>query len=719
MKFESVSFKNYRSYGDNTTHIDLNDSNATILVGSNGVGKSSFVEAIIWCLYGKSLVTMDEVINRITKKDCKVEVNFSVQSDKYSVMRFRSHHVHGDGLLLFLNGDDISKQKKQDTQSLIEEIVGMSYNAFVSSLVFSSEFYTSFLRSTQSARLNIFENVLSMKEIKEYSDIVKKISKPITDELEELNQKNVVFSVKKESILSQIEEYKEKTKKNLISLKIEKGKIEEEIASLNSSLLKEKSINVSLEKEKIINYEKATKQNKEIYSLISELESKIVDTNVIAKNLSEAKEKEVFLQQISIKDEIEKNKKHEQLKSKNLSIKLESQELRSKIVNTSSIKNEIKEIESRVNSIGKELDSITANICSRCKQEINKEITEKLKKDAFEEIKTLNESLKSKKEELIKIENENKKIEDFLNELSGKLIEVPEKSPYSEEQLLDFENQIQKNKNVIQELSSEIIIVDEKNKSTKERIKEEKEKLIDVPEKPSFTIKEIDEMEGIIIKQENELKENERKLKSLSESALTIYDKSYVESMKSNVEKIDKALSDLSKKIDSKKNEEGYYTLLGEVFSNKAFGIKKYIIDKVIGLFNENVNFFLPFFFDKEITIQFDKDLNDTILLDNKEASFMSFSSGEKTRLDLSISFALFMMAKTFFASDINILIFDEILDRNLDDRGVQSVLQIIDNLSKENSVFVISHREEYKEHFANQIFISKDSSGFSKIQKR
>ena len=135
----------------------------------------------------------------------------------------------------------------------------------------------------------------------------------------------------------------------------------------------------------------------------------------------------------------------------------------------------------------------------------------------------------------------------------------------------------------------------------------------------------------------------------------------------------------------------------------------------MISFFNESINFYIPFFFNKEIKIEFDKDLNETINYDNKVVSFKSFSAGGKTRLEIATAFALFNLSKTFFSSDTNLLVFDEILDMNLDSFGFEAVVEVIKGMA-ENSIFIISHQEAIKDSFDDVIRIEADENGFSKI---
>ena len=84
MKPISISLKNYKRYGDTETSLDLSGNKVRVISGKMGSGKTSFVDAIIWVLFNKSLSSVDGVVNRMTKKNCKVEFNFQVDTNEYS-----------------------------------------------------------------------------------------------------------------------------------------------------------------------------------------------------------------------------------------------------------------------------------------------------------------------------------------------------------------------------------------------------------------------------------------------------------------------------------------------------------------------------------------------------------------------------------------------------------------------------------------------------------
>ncbi len=87
--FKSVTYSNFLAVGNTPTTINLNDANTTLIVGTNGAGKSTIIEAIVFALFNKSFrkVNKNQLINSINEKDCKVEIEFSIGSKEYKIVR--------------------------------------------------------------------------------------------------------------------------------------------------------------------------------------------------------------------------------------------------------------------------------------------------------------------------------------------------------------------------------------------------------------------------------------------------------------------------------------------------------------------------------------------------------------------------------------------------------------------------------------------------------
>ena len=80
--FKSVTYKNFLASGNNPIKIDLNNHGSTLIIGQNGAGKSTIIEALVFALFNKSFrkVNKNQLINTINEKDCVAEVEFSIGS---------------------------------------------------------------------------------------------------------------------------------------------------------------------------------------------------------------------------------------------------------------------------------------------------------------------------------------------------------------------------------------------------------------------------------------------------------------------------------------------------------------------------------------------------------------------------------------------------------------------------------------------------------------
>lgn len=148
----------------------------------------------------------------------------------------------------------------------------------------------------------------------------------------------------------------------------------------------------------------------------------------------------------------------------------------------------------------------------------------------------------------------------------------------------------------------------------------------------------------------------------------------------------------------------------------KDSGVKTTIIKEYLPVINRMINQYLAI---GGLFIDFNLDESFTEVIRSRyrdEFSYTSFSEGEKKRIDVAILFAWRQIAKMKNSVNCNILFLDEILDGALDEDGIDSVFQIIEEESKQSNVFIISHNEHFKDKFSNVINILKVGD-FSVVQ--
>ena len=710
----NIKIKNYKSYGDNETTIDLSNNSVKLVYGNIGAGKTTFVDGIIWCLYGESLVNIDEVINRKTKKNCKVEFNFSIGKDYFSIIRYRKHETYGGEILVFKNHKNISPVKKKDTQELINSIVGMNHKAMISSVMFSSEIYISFLRVKESKRLDIFDSVLNMNVFKKWNDATKKMRHPVEEEFNTAKVQIDKLLYGKDTILGSIQEYKEEAKRKLQKLKTERQEMILNKETLKKDIEKFQHIDVDKELALCREYKEAKEKNKSLYIDLKRNEDELKDVNEkldkLCENYSNDKLYLESLEKINYNEEMEKLEQE----GKNENIKSQIQSLKDTLRDVSDIERQINIANKKIKELQKKMSDTGTNICYTCGQLINKELMDKLTNDLIEEDSDVKKEIMVLSDRREDIERTNKETMEKIESLKGDM--MPVHIIHTKEELKNLEESKYELKKSLEMDEKEIEWLGSAKRGIEHRIEEIKKYLTPEPEMPVYSEEFLSSFQENVKEKKEELNSVDQRIKTINEQAKTLYSREYIEGLEKKIVNIEQALITTNKVKKEKEEELKHHNYLLKLLSNKDYGIKKYVISKMIDMFNKNINKYIPLFFDRDIKIEFDKNLKESIYENKQEISFNSFSSGEKSLLDISIAFSLYMLVKNFFSSNVQFLVFDEILDRNLDEEGIQAILQVINELSKDNSIMVISHRIELQESFEHRIRVYKED-GFSKIE--
>jgi len=148
MQFEQLSVTNFLSFAQ--ADFQLAGRGLLLIQGvnlenggasSNGSGKSSLVDAIFWCLFGKTArgISADDVVNDAAGKECRVLLVVKDGSDEYVIARHRKHSKNKNRLTVIQNGKDITMGTDKQTQELVNKIVGSSESVFASSVYAGQE----------------------------------------------------------------------------------------------------------------------------------------------------------------------------------------------------------------------------------------------------------------------------------------------------------------------------------------------------------------------------------------------------------------------------------------------------------------------------------------------------------------------------------------------------------------------------------------------------
>tara|TARA_R100001082_G_C4359800_1_gene158755 strand:- start:153 stop:1868 length:1716 start_codon:yes stop_codon:yes gene_type:complete len=164
LTFKNVRFKNFGSFGNVFTEIQLDNHNTVLVSGRNGHGKSfALLDAITFGLFGKPFrkVNIPQLVNTVNQKNCLVEVEFCTPKHKYKVVRGlqpKVFEIYKDGDLLPQNA------KSKDYQKLLEEqILRMNYKSFTQIVILGSSSFVPFMQLSPADRREVIEDILDIK----------------------------------------------------------------------------------------------------------------------------------------------------------------------------------------------------------------------------------------------------------------------------------------------------------------------------------------------------------------------------------------------------------------------------------------------------------------------------------------------------------------------------------------------------------------------------
>ena len=242
--FKTIKYKNFLSAGNTWTEIDFQKHTTNLIIGTNGAGKSTMLDALTFVLFNKPFrkINKPQLANTTNERDCLVEIEFSVNSRDYLVRRGIKPNVFD----IEVNGNPLHKEAddRANQRILEESILKVNYKSFTQIVILGSSTFVPFMQLTTANRREVIEDLLDIRIFSAMNNLIKEKIRVMRDQSKSLDLKKENIKdkiVMQESFISELEERGNvninANKEKIISLDAEIVSYMEENSSLEKSIL--------------------------------------------------------------------------------------------------------------------------------------------------------------------------------------------------------------------------------------------------------------------------------------------------------------------------------------------------------------------------------------------------------------------------------------------------------------------------------------------------
>ena len=425
IRFHNVRWQNFLSSGNTWTEIQLDRSPNTLVVGENGAGKSTMLDALCFSLFGKPFrkINIPQLINSVNQKGLMVEVNFTIGSTEYRVVRGEKpklFEIYKDGNLI----NQVASRREY--QILLEQnILKLNYNSFTQIVILGSSTFVPFMQLPAHLRRDIIEDLLDIKIFTTMNLLLKERLSDNKLKITDVKNALLVEDEKLNVHENYIHEIETKNRARIANLMAEVDKSESSISRLEISI---ESNNTK----------------------IKELQDSITDEESVHKKLQD-----ILKIESKFDDKIKKIRRDIKFFQDNDHCPTCDQDIDESIKSAKITegKNKVDEVTDALDKLQTELDKENQRLLDI--GEVNKEIQEYLTKitDENNQISSLNRYIKQMRDSIdtevsdsTDLKAENKKLKDIKKGIEA--LEKKRKEHINEKELLDVASEMLRDKGI-------------------------------------------------------------------------------------------------------------------------------------------------------------------------------------------------------------------------------------------------------------------------------
>ena len=213
--FEKIRWKNFLSTGNVFTEVDLTSHKTNLIIGANGAGKSTVLDALTFSLFGKPFRKINKpmLVNSINEKGCVVEVEFCIAKNQYKIIRGikpNTFEIYQNGQMIDQSSTAVDYQKQ-----LEQNILKMNYKSFTQIVVLGSSTFVPFMKLPVASRREIIEDILDIQIFSVMNTLLKDKVRDNNEEIKELEYQLKLSTDKIELQKNYMLELEKKTKSDI------------------------------------------------------------------------------------------------------------------------------------------------------------------------------------------------------------------------------------------------------------------------------------------------------------------------------------------------------------------------------------------------------------------------------------------------------------------------------------------------------------------------